>query len=377
MPAKPTSLFEPTPSKTPPPLDGTLPGGFSSTTIQEKENTPVLTPEQNLAIRLLGAEAAKAAAAKKPIPVKISTTNPLMTEKAQQSIGSIAGLVSPRSSMLPQSPTQAAAISQSIGDILSPRSIPLPKSPAFAISSANAEASGIPKLEQKPVHAPLSMHIDAENPILSAGPISSTQKAETSDTGKTAETKIADKRADDKEMGSNKTDVKKADTKKLETKKVDTKKTDAKKAEPKKTEVTKAEVKTDGKKSDAKKVDLKKVDTKKAVEKKVETRRFGTRKTETKKVDPKQAGVKKVGVRKAAEVGDKKVGQIALAPERSVEETGGEEEEEKTTSTAAPEENLEEVSSEEEEEEDDDDDVVETQKQDSRDASKAGVSVKE
>ncbi|KAF1969020.1 hypothetical protein BU23DRAFT_248091 [Bimuria novae-zelandiae CBS 107.79] len=85
----------------------------SAAAADKKENIPSQTPEQNLAIRQLGAEAAKAAAAKKPVPTKISTTNPLLAEKASASPGMATpgkGVTSP-------------------GGILSPRSIPLPSTP--------------------------------------------------------------------------------------------------------------------------------------------------------------------------------------------------------------------------------------------------------
>lgn len=135
-----------------------------------KENTPVASAEQNLAIRQMGAEAAKIAASKKPAPVKISTTNPLLTEKTNTK--SPADVLSPKSTPLPKSPNTATteknegkAKKTELPDILSPRSIPLPQTPGV-----------VPKLEQqKPVHAPPSMHDDAENPALSAGPLKETQ----------------------------------------------------------------------------------------------------------------------------------------------------------------------------------------------------------
>ncbi|KAJ4988040.1 neurofilament protein H, form H2 [Stagonosporopsis vannaccii] len=182
-PPKPTSLFEPAPSKTPPPLADALPGGFSfgqsagpafgslvGAASKSKENTPVASSEQNLAIRQMGAEAAKIAASKKPTPVKISTTNPLLTEKVNAS--SPADVLSPKSTPLPKSPSTTITEKSEDGpkktDLskpLSPRSIPLPETPGLA-----------PKLQQqKPVHAPPSMHDDAENSALSAGPIKSTQ----------------------------------------------------------------------------------------------------------------------------------------------------------------------------------------------------------
>ena len=190
-PPKPTNLFEPAPSKTPPPLAGALPGGFSfgqsagpafgslnapsigsamgSATSKGKENTPTASAEQNLAIRQMGAEAAKLAASKKSVPAKISTTNPLITEKINaKSPGEV---LSPKSTPLPASPAIATtaksgdAKKAALPEILSPREIPLPETP------------GVKPLlqQQKPVHAPPSMHDDAGNAALSAGPIKTTQ----------------------------------------------------------------------------------------------------------------------------------------------------------------------------------------------------------
>ncbi|KAF1359557.1 hypothetical protein EJ07DRAFT_178621 [Lizonia empirigonia] len=170
------------PSKTPPPLAGALPGGFSFGSFgggsNAKENTPVASSEQNLAIRQMGAEAAKIAASKKPAPVKISTTNPLLTEKTNAN--SPADILSPKSTPLPRSSNTTTTDKTEGGakklpavelpSILSPRSTPLPPTPGAA-----------PKLEQqKPVHAPPSMRDDAANPALSAGPIKTTQAKEES-----------------------------------------------------------------------------------------------------------------------------------------------------------------------------------------------------
>ncbi|OSS49644.1 hypothetical protein B5807_05900 [Epicoccum nigrum] len=195
-PPKPTNLFEPAPSKTPPPLAGALPGGFSfgqsagpafgslnapsigsaigSSTSKGKENTPIASAEQNLAIRQMGAEAAKLAASKKSVPAKISTTNPLITEKINaKSPGEV---LSPKSTPLPASPATATIEKSNnvkktaLPDILSPREIPLPETP------------GVKPLlqQQKPVHAPPSIHDDAGNAALSAGPIKTTQAKEES-----------------------------------------------------------------------------------------------------------------------------------------------------------------------------------------------------
>lgn len=137
-------------------------------TAAQKENTPISSSEQNLALRQLGAEAAKVAASKKHVPEKITTTNPLLAEK----------LNSPAAS----TPTKGSKADTSA--ILSPRSIPLPATPHAAPSSSAAEdqpptakSPTIPKLTSKPVHSPPSRHIDDANPALGAAPISSSSSA--------------------------------------------------------------------------------------------------------------------------------------------------------------------------------------------------------
>lgn len=95
----------------------------------KKENAPLPSSEQNLAIRQLGAEAAKVAAAKKPTPTKIATTNPLLTEKVN----------SPAVS----TPKSASAEKASPSALLSPRNIPLPATPS-------AETSSRPSLIKSP-----------------------------------------------------------------------------------------------------------------------------------------------------------------------------------------------------------------------------------
>ena len=55
--------------------------GASAASAKEGEDAPKQTPEQNLAIRQLGAEAAQKAAAKKENLPKIGSTNPLLAEK--------------------------------------------------------------------------------------------------------------------------------------------------------------------------------------------------------------------------------------------------------------------------------------------------------
>jgi hypothetical protein len=205
-PPKPTSLFEPAPSKTPPPLASALPGGFSFGQSGDspfaslsavggsktKENAPVASAEQNLAIRQMGAEAAKIAASKKPAPVKISATNPLLTEKTNAK--------SPANVLSPKSPNTAATEKKEsedkkteLPDIVSPRSIPLPQTPA-----------AVPKLEQqKPVQAPPSMHVDAEDPTALAGPMKETQakkesseESEDSDEEDSSEDSVAEKKVE-------------------------------------------------------------------------------------------------------------------------------------------------------------------------------------
>jgi flagellar biosynthesis GTPase FlhF len=143
-----------------------------------REKAPVASSEQNLAIRQLGAEAAKIAASKKPTLTNISTTNPLLAEKTNAK--SPADVLSPKSTPLPKSPNPTTTektdgegkklLSVELPSLLSPRSIPLPPTPGT-----------VPKPgEQKPVHLPPSMHDDAANPALSAGPIKVTQKHEAS-----------------------------------------------------------------------------------------------------------------------------------------------------------------------------------------------------
>ncbi|KAF3035171.1 hypothetical protein E8E11_005371 [Didymella keratinophila] len=224
-PPKPTSLFEPAPSKTPPPLADALPGGFSFGQSGDssfaslgalggskaKENTPVASAEQNLAIRQMGAEAAKIAASKKSAPVKISTTNPLLTEKTNAK--SPADVLSPKSTPLPKSPDTATtekereAKKTALPDVLSPGSIPLSQIP-----------SAVPKLEQqKPVQAPPSMHDDAEDPAALAGPIKETQakkessEEEDSDEKESSEDPAAKKKTE-KTQAQNPVDALKAGT---------------------------------------------------------------------------------------------------------------------------------------------------------------------
>ncbi|CAO2656812.1 Nn.00g056150.m01.CDS01 [Neocucurbitaria sp. VM-36] len=160
-----TAAFTPFPAK---PSAPTSTAASSSTTPVKKEDATRASAEQNLAIRQLGAEAAKVAASKKQVPTKISTTNPLLAEKTN----------TPTSATPAKSPASAS--------ILSPRSIPLPQTPTPASSTAKGGKSepaktqpSIPKLSglQKPVHSPPSLHVDAANPALSAGPIFETQKA--------------------------------------------------------------------------------------------------------------------------------------------------------------------------------------------------------
>lgn len=139
---------------------GATPAPVSATAADKKENAGPLSPsEQNLAIRQLGAEAAKVAASKKHVPEKISTTNPLLAQKVN-------------------SPAVATPTKGGKPDILSPRSIPLPATPGTPASPSQtaAEKYHIPKLAaNKPVHSPPSMHADAANPDLAAPPIATTQ----------------------------------------------------------------------------------------------------------------------------------------------------------------------------------------------------------
>jgi hypothetical protein len=111
--------FSGVPAPVKPATTTTAPAASSTTAASAKtdtktENTPLPSSEQNLAIRQLGAEAAKLAASKKPTPTNISTTNPLLAEKVN----------SPAAS----SPKIAEKADPS--GILSPRSIPLPSTPS-------------------------------------------------------------------------------------------------------------------------------------------------------------------------------------------------------------------------------------------------------
>ncbi|KAF2277493.1 uncharacterized protein EI97DRAFT_432364, partial [Westerdykella ornata] len=79
-----------------------------------KDKTPLPSSEQNLAIRQMGAEAAKIAASRKPTPGHISTTNPLLAEKVNSPAsvstprktgsGDASGILSPRNIALPATP---------------------------------------------------------------------------------------------------------------------------------------------------------------------------------------------------------------------------------------------------------------------------------
>lgn len=270
-------------------------------------NTPVASSEQNLAIRQLGAEAAKIAASKKPAPVKISTTNPLLTEKTNAK--SPADVLSPKSTPLPQSPNTAATYKPEgetkklpaveLPDILSP------KTPA-----------AVPKLEQKPVHAPPSMHDDAANSALSAGPIKTTQAKEQSSEGESSE---EEEDSDEEESSEDSTAAKKIE---------ETQAQDPKDASKAGVSVKEGEPEEEG--SEAKSEEV-------ATEKKAET----------KPADAKEAAKK------------------PQPEESSSEETSEEEDDDES----------EEDEEDEEEEETKKDEVKKTQTQDPKDASKAGESV--
>ncbi|KAF2739328.1 hypothetical protein EJ04DRAFT_560111 [Polyplosphaeria fusca] len=143
-PAKPTPAASTTASKPEP----------------KKENIAPASSEQNLAIRQMGAEAAAVAASKKATPSNINTTNPLLSQKVN----------SPATS----TPTKPKA---DPSGILSPRSIPLPETPKTLAPSTDGtlDTSSIPSPTQKGVKQPPSMHIDAPNPALDAGPVKVSQ----------------------------------------------------------------------------------------------------------------------------------------------------------------------------------------------------------
>ncbi|KAB2106484.1 hypothetical protein AG0111_0g5345 [Alternaria gaisen] len=116
-----TSAFTPFPAKPgPPPMaaPATTTSSFSSTSAAaKKENVVTPSLETNLALRELGAEAAKKAASLKPVPSNIKTTNPLLAEKTN----------TPTSATSKKSPTK-----EDPGSILSPKSVPLPETPKLA-----------------------------------------------------------------------------------------------------------------------------------------------------------------------------------------------------------------------------------------------------
>ncbi|KAF2204167.1 hypothetical protein GQ43DRAFT_438159 [Delitschia confertaspora ATCC 74209] len=130
-----------------------------STQLQDqKENTPT-TGTQNLAMRQLSAEAAAIAASKKPTPVKISTTNPLLAEKVNTP--------SPRSS------TDTAGKER-----YSPKSTPLPQSsaPITGAITENMKSLNVAAPDQKPVKSSPSNRADAANAALNSGPIAVAQE---------------------------------------------------------------------------------------------------------------------------------------------------------------------------------------------------------
>lgn len=130
----------------------------------QKENVPAATSEQNLAIRQLGAEAAQVAAAKKQAPANITTTNPLLAEKVN-------------------SPAATTPKKAEPSAVLSPRSIPLPATPSATEGTSDAKDEpdtakyNIPKPGDVKPKLPPSMHIDAANPDLNAGPVSVSHEA--------------------------------------------------------------------------------------------------------------------------------------------------------------------------------------------------------
>jgi hypothetical protein len=105
----------------------------------------------------MGAEAAAVAASKKVVPANINTTNPLLSEKVN----------SPAAG----TPTKSKA---DPSGILSPRNVPLPETPKPGLSNLDGtfDTSHIPSPTQKGIKLPPSMHVDAANPALDAGPIS-------------------------------------------------------------------------------------------------------------------------------------------------------------------------------------------------------------
>ncbi|KAH6638074.1 hypothetical protein C7974DRAFT_423003 [Boeremia exigua] len=381
-PPKPTSLFEPVPSKTPPPLADALPGGFSFGSSagpafgslggiggRAKENTPIASAEQNLAIRQMGAEAAKLAASKKPTPVKISTTNPLLTEKTNAN--SPANILSPKSTPLPMSPNADTTEKNKVEpkkaeapEILSPRSIPLPETPTTA-----------PKLEQqKPIHAPPSMHVDAGNPALSAGPIKTTQAKEESPEESSDDEEESSEDSSEEESGEDSTTAKAAE----KTQDQDPK--DASKVGESVKEGEQEEVSGDQKSevsakadTEAKKVEAKATETKEAkatesAEPKATTEGKETKVAETKAVESTET--------KPTTTKDD---VPASEPKQSSSEETSEEEEDSEDEEDDEEDDEKKVEPKKDDvlkkEEPKKDDVQKTQAQDAKDATKAGESV--
>ncbi|KAG9188357.1 hypothetical protein G6011_02280 [Alternaria panax] len=140
-----TSAFTPFPAKPGPPpmaVPATTTSSLSSTSAAaKKENVVTPSLETNLALRELGAEAAKKAASLKPVPGNIKTTNPLLAEKTN----------TPTSTTLKKSPTKETSSS-----ILSPKSVPLPETPKLAtpatptLTQDTKPAASTPKAEAKP-----------------------------------------------------------------------------------------------------------------------------------------------------------------------------------------------------------------------------------
>jgi hypothetical protein len=120
----------------------------------KKENVPAATSEQNLAIRQLGAEAAKAAAAKKHVPTKISTTNPLLSEKikspavTEPQMAALSAMLSPRSTPLPPTPKPEAKVASGAKSPTQPVRTSLDRIASGSFSGATKEDTKEIELEK-------------------------------------------------------------------------------------------------------------------------------------------------------------------------------------------------------------------------------------
>ncbi|KAA8616664.1 SH3BGR domain-containing protein [Pyrenophora tritici-repentis] len=134
-----TSAFTPFPAKPGPPMVSAPSSIIPASAAAKKENVVIPSPETNLALRQLGAEAAKKAASLKPTPTSIKTTNPLLSEKTNTPTSATSGILSPKSVPLPVTPGVAnleSPVKETPSSILSPKSVPLPDTPTVAAAKS-------------------------------------------------------------------------------------------------------------------------------------------------------------------------------------------------------------------------------------------------